>query len=78
MCLKVCANISFNYHFLERGRCDGRAGQMLRAQFPNHGFDEGGVLFSPRGAMDIAEEAALASYLPSALAQRTAEQSGQV
>lgn len=51
---------------------------MLMAQFPNHGFDEGGVLFSPRGAMGIAEEAALASYLPSALAQRTAEQSGQV
>lgn len=67
-----------NYHFLERGRCDSRAGQMLMAQFPNHGFDEGGVLFSPRGAMGIAEEAALASYLPSALAQRTAEQSGQV
>lgn len=78
MCLKVSANISFNYHFLERGRCYGRAGQMLMAQFPNHGFDEGGVLFSPQGATDRAKEVALASYLPTELAQRTAEQSGQV
>lgn len=51
---------------------------MLMAQFPNHGFDEGGVLFSPQGAMDRAKEVALASYLPTELAQRTAEQSGQV
>lgn len=45
------------------------AGQKLRAQFPNQpGSQEGCVLVSPRGAMDTAEAAALACYLPTELA----------